>query len=169
MTRFAALRRPENEGLRNLLAAAVAAMLIIGGLSLSLVQSHQAEAHAKKDAASSHESAEDAALSAKQSNEALMVANQAIDCLNQVLAERATTTVKDNRAAINLAKATSEEAVSFEVLLKDILFSSPDSKSTPDFLAYVKVHENLIKVSTATSDTLAADQDYRDKHPLGHC
>lgn len=159
---FTLMRAPENRTLRNTFLGAVAALLVIGGLSLALIQAHDATHKAQM-------SATQATAAAIQAKAALVEADRAIDCLNNVLGARAAVQAKDVKAQTNFINAARDDAKSFAVLLVDLLESAPSSKSTPDFLAYIKVHATYVEVSEASAKTLADDQAYKDKHPLGKC
>lgn len=102
-------------------------------------------------------------------NAATMRANHAIACLNATLGSRAPETAADNAAELSFLAAEKADATAFGGLLTDILVSAPATKSTPDFLAYIKVHTALINTANAAYKTLQSDQAYRAAHPLGLC
>lgn len=134
---------------RRLVAAVIVLCLVVVGLS---VYTRWATADANGRAA-----------------KAAMQAQHAIDCLNDTLAARAPTTASDNAEHVEFQNAFTDDSIAFGVLLTDILTNAPSSKSTPDFLAYIKVHDRLIAVSKSVSTILQTNQDYRDANPLGAC
>lgn len=91
------------------------------------------------------------------------------ECVNSLLGARGPLTAKDNAAQTDFLIAFRDDAKAFQVLLTDLLTSAPSSKSTPDFLAYIKTHAHLVAVSAASSSTLTDDQMTRNATPLGKC
>ena len=67
----------------------------------------------------------------------------------------------EQRCRTEIYSAQSADAKAFGLLLTDMLIAAPSSRSTPDFLAYIKVHTAFINTNS-TYTTLQKDQDYRD-------
>lgn len=97
---------------------------------------------------------------------ALYEVYRANSCLNQVLADRSGPTTHDNTAHAEFAKEASRWVASLNLLFT----VAPGSKASTAAVKSFKDESVTFQiVINSLSNTLAADQESRNAHPLGQC